>query len=367
MKLRYKILNSILGLIVAGVAVLAVVISYTEDCDPAPAYAGAGDSVKVIRYRCYGSPDVLEYADVEKPVPADDELLVRVRAAGVNPYDSHFMTGSPYFMRLLSGIGAPDETRLGVDFAGEVEAVGANVTEFAPGDRVYGGATGAFGEYLTVGQDRAVAKIPDNVTFEDAAGMPIAAITAIQALRDKAGVESGDKVLINGASGGVGTYAVQIAKHYGANVTGVCSTRNVELVMSLGADQVVDYKQASYIDGGVTYDVIIDNVGNHTLSDNGSVLADDGRLVLVGGPKGNWIAPLVKPIGVAFKSMFGEERFTSIIGEMSGEELEVLAQLMADGEIRTVIDQRFTLAETADAIRYSLTGRARGKIIIIVP
>ena len=213
--------------------------------------------MKAVVHRCYGSPDVLALEDLQKPTPVGDQLLIRVKAAAVNPLDWHYMRGSPYIMRLSSGIGAPGEPRLGVDFAGVVEAVGDEVNEFQPGDAVFGGMTGAFGEYVLMGEGRSVVHKPENVSFEQAAAVPIAAITALQALRDSGGVEAGDKVLINGASGGVGTYAVQIAKWMGAEVHGVCSTRNVELVRSLGADRVIDYKKDSYVQGDEIYDVCL--------------------------------------------------------------------------------------------------------------
>jgi NADPH:quinone reductase-like Zn-dependent oxidoreductase len=247
MKLRYKILSGILGLVAVAVGGLALVVGYTAPCasysDVAPPVAG---HMRAVTYRCYGGPEVLRFLGAEKPVPGDDEVLVRVRSAAINPLDWHYMRGSPYFMRLGTGIGAPTDERLGVDYAGVVEAVGSGVTRFAPGDRVFGGRPGAFADYVVVPEGRGIARIPDSVSFDDAAAVPIAALTAIQALRDIGKVEAGDKVLINGASGGVGTYAVQIAKAFGAEVHGVCSTRNVELVQSLGADRVWDYKQENY-------------------------------------------------------------------------------------------------------------------------
>jgi len=242
MKLRYKIplgLLAVFGLFLAG---LAVTLSYTKSCPQFADAGNEGDTMKSVRYYCYGSPEVLEYGDVPRPEPGDGELLVKVHAAGVNPYDWHFMRGSPYVMRLFAGIGAPKDPDMGVDFAGTVEAVGPGVTRFEAGDEVFGGVGGAFSEYVVVRQDRAVVKKPGNVSFEEAAGVGIAGITAIQALRDQGELLAGQRVLINGASGGVGTYAVQIAKAMGAHVTGVCSGRNVDMVKSLGADQVFNYK-----------------------------------------------------------------------------------------------------------------------------
>jgi len=234
-----------------SVALVAAAIIYWSSgnaCDQNTAPRGA--RMKGIVHCDYGSPEALKLEDVEKPVPAADEVLVRVRAAAVNPLDWHFMRGTPYFARVEMGLRKPKAIRLGVDFAGTVESVGSNVTEFKPGDEVFGGRTGAFAEYVSVRADRAVVLKPPNVTFEQAAAVPVAAITALQGLRDKGQLQRGQKVLINGASGGVGTFAVQIAKAFGAEVTGVCSTRNVELVRSLGADRVIDYTREDFTKSG---------------------------------------------------------------------------------------------------------------------
>jgi NADPH:quinone reductase-like Zn-dependent oxidoreductase len=302
--------------------------------------------------------------EVEKPVPADNEVLVKVRVASVNPLDWHYMHGSPYFMRLGSGLGKPDDTRMGVDFSGTVEAVGNGVTKFKPGDEVFGGRTGAFAEYVIVPEDRGIVHKPVDVSFEQAAALPIAAITALQALRDKGELKAGQKVLINGASGGVGTYAVQIAKAMGAEVHGVCSTRNIELVRSLGADRVFDYRNEDYTESDQTYDLIVDMVGNHSLLKNRRVMTAQGTLVIVGGPKGNWIAPLKRPISAMILSPFVDQQFKLLLAEFNKADLNQLAEYVQSGEVRSVIDQRFTLGEVPDAIRYSEAGRARGKIII---
>ncbi len=364
MKLRYKIINGVLALLTIAVLSLGIVLSYEKACEPAPALPEGATTMKAVTYRCYGSPDVLEYGDVEKPVPGENDVLVRVKAAGVNPLDWHYMRGSPYLMRLGTGIGAPKDPRLGVDFAGVVESVGSKVTRFRVGDEVFGGRTGAFGEYVLLPQDKALARKPANVTFEQAAGVPIAALTALQALRDKGQVEAGQKVLINGASGGVGTYAVQIAKHFGAEVHGVCSTRNVELVLSLGADRVFDYKKESYIDSGEKYDLIVDMVGNHSLMANRRVMTPSGRLVNVGGPKGDWVAPLLRPIGALLLGPVVDQQFITLLARLKGEDLEFLSELMATGVVTSRIDTRYTLEQAADAIRHSDTGRARGKIVL---
>src|SRR5881296_949733 len=272
-------------LVLLIVAFLFVFIAYwrsTNDCDRKNA-AAPSNPMKAIVYCDYGLRNV-RLDQIEKPVPKDDEVLVRVRAASVNPYDWHFIEGTPYVMRAMGvGLRKPKDTRLGVDFAGTVEAVGKNVTKFKPGDEVFGGRTGAFAEYVCVREARAVAVKPASVTFEQAASVPIAGITALQGLRDKGKVQAGQKVLINGASGGVGTFAVQLAKSFGAGVTGVCSTRNVDLVRSLGADRVIDYTKEDFVKGAERYDAILDNVPNRTLSECKSVLTPKGKYVLIGG------------------------------------------------------------------------------------
>jgi NADPH:quinone reductase-like Zn-dependent oxidoreductase len=366
MKLRYKILNGFLVLVAVAIAVLALVISRTEPCGAPPAVAEGTQTMRAVMARCYGGPEVLTVEDVAKPVPGDDQLLVRIRAAAVNPLDWHYMRGSPYLMRLASGLGAPDDPTTGVDFAGVVEAVGKDVTRFAPGDEVFGGRSGAFAEYLTIGADRAVTKKPADVGFDEAAAIPIAAITALQAVRDKGRLQPGQKVLINGASGGVGTYAVQIAKAMGAEVAGVCSTRNVEMVRALGADRVFDYTQEDYTESGEIYDVIVDMVGNHSLSANRGVLKPDGIMVLVGGAKGDWIAPLINPLKATIQQPFVDQEMVTLLAIMNQEDLATLAELMAEGKLKSVIDTRYPLEETADAIRHSESRRARGKIIIVM-
>src|SRR5580658_8527028 len=296
MKLRYKILGVIVIVVAVGVVSLAIAMSYTSPCGPAPPLPAGATLMKGIVHHCYGSPAVVRYEDLPKPTPADDEVLVKVRAASVNPLDWHYLSGSPYLVRLGGGFGKPDDPRLGVDFAGTVEAVGRRVTQFKPGDEVFGGKFGAFAEYVVVHEDRAITAKPANMTFEQAAAVPIAAVTALQALR-QGQVHAGQKVLINGASGGVGTFAVQIAKAQGAEVTGVCSTRNLAMVRSIGADHVIDYTREDFTQGSVRYDLIVDNVGTHSLSDYRRVLNPQGALVMVGGPNdGRWIGPLSSSI-----------------------------------------------------------------------
>ncbi len=364
MKLRYKIANGILIFLALAIFSLGLVLSHNADCVPAPEISSESLSMKAIVYRCYGSPDVLTYEDIEKPMPGDDEVLVKVHAASVNPLDWHYMRGSPYFIRLGSGVGAPKDIRLGVDFAGTIEAVGKDVQQFKPGDEVFGGANGAFSEYVTVRDSRALAMKPANITFEQAASVPIAAITALQALRDKGKIKTGHRVLINGASGGVGTFAVQIAKSFGAEVTGVCSTRNVEMVRSIGADHVFDYKKENYTESGKQFDLIIDNVGNHSLLANRRVLSPEGVLVIVGGAGGNWLGPLIRPIKALLLSPFVGQEFVLILAQLRQEDLAILGQLMQAGTVTPVIDRRYRLSEVAAAIRYSEEGHARGKIVI---
>jgi NADPH:quinone reductase-like Zn-dependent oxidoreductase len=366
MKLRYKIANGVLILLAVAVLSLGLVLSHNSACGPAPAVSSESETMKAVVYRCYGSADVLDIEDIEKPEAADDEVLVKIRAAAVNPLDWHYMRGSPYFMRLGTGLGAPKDTSMGVDFAGTVEAVGGNVTLFKPGDEVFGGRSGAFAEYVTVREDRALAMKPANMTFEQAASVPIAAITALQALRDKGNLQPGQKVLINGASGGVGTFAVQIAKSFGAEVTGVCSTRNVEMVRSIGADHVFDYTKEDYTESGEQYDLIIDMVGNHSLSANRRVLTPEGIFVMVGGAKGNWLGPIMSPLKGLMLSPFVGQEFVMILGRMRQGDLNILGDLMLAGKVTPVIDRRYQLSEVPEAIRYSEDGHASGKIIVNV-
>jgi NADPH:quinone reductase-like Zn-dependent oxidoreductase len=282
----------------------------------------------------------------------------------VNPLDYHYMRGSPYLLRLARGIGKPKDQRMGVDFSGVVAEIGDEVTKFAVGDAVFGGRSGAFAEYLLVPEDGAIAATPDDVSFESAAAVGVAAVTALQALRDEGGLVAGEKVLINGASGGVGTYAVQIAKELGAEVHGVCSTRNVEMVRALGADHVFDYKTEDYTESGNEYDLIVDMVGNRSLNANRRVLKPNGRMVVVGGPKGDWVAPLGPPIKAAMLSPFVDQQIGVILAQLNSEDLEYLAGLLADGSLTPRIDTRYTLADSAEALRYLETQRARGKVII---
>jgi NADPH:quinone reductase-like Zn-dependent oxidoreductase len=324
--------------------------------------------MKAIVYCDYGLPN-LKLQEIEKPAPADDQLLVKVRAASVNPLDWHFIEGTPYIMRAMGvGFRKPTDTRLGVDFAGTVEAVGKNVTQFKPGDEVFGGRTGAFAEYVCVREARAVALKPANITFDQAASVPIAGITALQGLRDKGKVQSEQKVLINGASGGVGTFAVQIAKSYGAEVTGVCSTRNLDMVRSLGADHVIDYTKEDFTKSDQHYDVILDNVANHSLSEFRRVLKPNGIYVLIGGggaSENRWLGPgLTQAFKAMFLSKFVSQTMGMMLAELNQKDLTFLADLMKSGKVTPVIDKRYKLSELPQAIEYLEQGHARGKVVI---
>ena len=364
MQLRYKIVGGIGAVLLVGIVALAVTLSHNSACPAATTQPSGVTTMMAIVSRCYGSPDTLEYSEIARPEPADDEVLVKIRAASVNPLDWHFMRGSPYIMRLQSGLGSPADTRMGVDFAGTVAAVGKGVTLYKPGDDVFGRLNGAFAEFGTIREDRAMALKPDNMSFEQAAAVPIAAVTALQALRDLGNIAPGMKVLINGASGGVGTFAVQIAKANDAQVTGVCSTRNVELVQSIGADHVIDYTQQNYTEGEERYDLIIDNVGNHSLLANRQVLTPNGTLVLVGGPKGNWLGPLAGPLKALVLTQFIDQEMKTLMARIGAEDMLTLSELMEAGKLIPVLDKSYPLSEVPAAIAYSETGRARGKIII---
>jgi NADPH:quinone reductase-like Zn-dependent oxidoreductase len=326
--------------------------------------AAQGSLMKAIVYCDYGSPDVLKLENIEKPTLEDDQVLVRVRAASVNPLDWHYMRGTPYVMRMEAGLRKPKVIRLGVDFAGTVEAVGRNVKRFQPGDEVFGGRTGAFAEYVAVREDRALALKPANLTFEQAASVPIAALTALQGLRDKGKIQPGQKVLINGASGGVGTFAVQIAKSFGAEVTGVCSTRNVEMVRSIGADQVIDYTKEDFTKGTQRYDVIFDAVGNHSLLESRRALNPKGKYIMVGGPPGRWIDPLPRALNAFVLSRFVSQDLAMFLAQLNKEDLTILGDLMHAGKVRPVIDRQYSLSEVPEAIRYLEKGHARGKVVI---
>ncbi len=319
--------------------------------------------MKAIVYHSYGSPDVLKCEEIERPVPNDDEVLIRVRAASVNPLDWHFMRGTPYFLRILAGLRKPKVTPLGVDVAGQVEVVGRNVTQFKRGDEVFGSCRGAFAEYVCTSESALVTK-PDNVTFEQAAAVPVAAFTALQGLRDKGQIQPGQKVLINGAAGGVGTFAVQIAKSFGADVTGVCSTRNVDMVRSIGADRVIDYTREDFTKSGQRYDVIFDLVANHSVLACRRVLNPKGIYIMAGALSGRLIGFLDFPIKALVLSRFVSQKFIVFIARSSKEDLTIMGELIATGKVTPVIDRRYRLSEVPEAIRYLEQGHAQGKVVI---
>ena len=357
-----------LGAAAAGIAFGYAWTTSTNACDnagrPAPVHP-----MKAITYCDYGSTDGVRESDVERPVPGDSEVLIAVRAAAVNALDWHYVLGTPYFMRLGTGIRKPKVIRLGVDLSGTVEAVGKSVTTYKPGDEVFGTRTGAFAQYVTVREGGALARKPPNVTFEQAAAVPVAAVTALQGLRDHGQLRPGQKVLINGATGGVGTFAVQIAKAMGGSVTGVCSGRNAELVRSLGADRTVDYATEDYTRTDERYDLIIDNVGNRSLRENRRILAPQGRYVQIGGGgpnDGKWIGPLGRLVSTRVMSWFGSQQLRMMLASANAADLSALTDLMASGKVTPAIDRQFPLAEAPAAIRYVQEGRARAKVVISV-
>jgi NADPH:quinone reductase-like Zn-dependent oxidoreductase len=320
--------------------------------------------MKAILYRRYGSPDVLQVEETAKPNPGDTEVLIKVRAASVNPYDWHFMRGTPYPLRLMAGLGKPKDQRLGADVAGEVETVGARVTRFKPGDAVFGMCRGAFAEYACASESAVTLK-PDRITFDQAACVPIAALTALQSLRDKGRIQPGHQVLVNGAAGGVGTFAVQIAKSFGAQVTGVCSTRNVEMVRSIGADHIIDYTREDFTKGSQRYDLILDAIGNHALSACRRVLDPKGILIMAGGEAGRWMIGVIgRTIQALVVSRLVSQKFVGMLAKASSEDLAILSELMVSGKVTPVIDRRYTLAELPEAIRYLEKGHAQGKVVI---
>ena len=364
--------TSVAILLALFVGIFALFIAYWRSTNDCGRTAAPKNPMKAIVYCDYGLAN-LKLEEVEKPVPNDDQILVRVRAASVNPYDWHFIEGTPKIMRAMGvGLRKPKDTRVGVDFAGTVEAVGKNPAaagQFKPGDEVFGGKGGAFADYVCPRAGRAVALKPANITFEQAAAVNIAGITALQALRDKGKVQSGQKVLINGASGGVGTFAVQIAKSLGADVTGVCSTRNVDLVRSLGADHVIDYTKEDFTKSGQRYDVILDNVGTQPLLSFRRVLIPKGKYVMIGGGGPNdqgLIGPLFRPIKAMLLSPFVSQEMGMFMADTNQKDLAVLADLMQSGKVKPVIDRTYKLSEVPAAIAYLEQGHARGKVVITV-
>jgi len=322
--------------------------------------------MQAIVYGHSPSGDVLKLEELEKPVPADNEVLIKVRAASVNPLDYHFLRHA--FLRPIMALATKVKTlRPGRDVAGQVEAVGKNVTQFKAGDEVFGACNGAFAEYACGGES-AFASKPRKVSFEQAASVPVAALTALQGFRDKAKLQPGQKVLINGAAGGVGTFAVQIAKTFGAEVTGVCSTRNVEMVRSIGADTVIDYTQEDFTSNGKQYDVILDLVANHSFAEHRRALTPRGIYIGAGmmGLGGSMIRLLLRQIAELVKWRFVSQKSISLLAKLNQKDLNVIGALIAEGRVTPVIDRRYSLSEVPDAVLYVEEGHARGKVIIEV-
>lgn len=318
----------------------------------------------IVRPR-YGTSDVLELACLPKPAPTEGELLIRVRAAALNPLDWHMMRGTPWFLRLFIGLRKPKSARLGADVAGTVVGLGPGVTDFRLGDEVFGAVDGALAEYVC-GKPEAIVQMPSNLTPEEAAAVPIAALTALQALRDKGHVKPGDNVLINGAAGGVGTFAVQIARWLGAHVTGICSSRNIELVRSIGAEHTIDYTQEDFAQSDDRYDVIFDLLGNRPLSDFRKVLKPKGVFIGCGGggpdtPAGQLLLGMLKQMVAGW---FTKQKLVGVLAKRSKADLEILREILKNGLIKPVIDRRYSLAEVPEAIRYLEEGHARGKVVI---
>jgi NADPH:quinone reductase-like Zn-dependent oxidoreductase len=317
--------------------------------------------MKAAVYKSYGPPEVLTIEDIEKPVPSDDEVLVRVHATSVNPAEWYGMTGL-FLARLGNGLFKPKDTRLGADYAGVVEAVGKNVTQFKPGDEVFGGKSGAFAEYVCVQEN--IAFKPANITFEQAGGVAIAALTALQGLRDAGNLQAGQKVLINGASGGVGTFAVQVAKALGAEVTAVCSTSNVERVRLLGADHVVDYTKEDFTRNNQQYDLLFDVVGSRSWREYKRVLKPNAMLVMVGGPKSPLIGPLSHIIKMYVTSFRASQKVVFFVAHFNREDFSVLQEMMESGKVKPIVDRTYPLTKINEAMAYLGTGHARAKIIV---
>ena len=323
--------------------------------------------MKAIRYLAYGSADVVRLVEIDRPVPKDDEVLIRVSAASVNAMDRHLMRGEPMPMRLMGGLRKPKDTRMGVDVAGRVEAIGKDVTEFKPGDEVFGVCRGAFAEYACAPVSRIALK-PAGVSFEQAAAAPVAASTALQGLRDKGKVTPGQKVLINGAGGGVGTFAVQFAKIFGAEVTAASSTMNLDMVRLTGADRVIDYIREDFTKGGNRYDVIFDVGATHSWSDLRRALTPEGQLLFAGATTSEgWARPLSMLFSAMLTSPFVSQKLKVVSGRVTRADLIVIAQYLETGRLKPVIENTFSLSDAASALRLIDEGGARGKTVIVMP
>jgi NADPH:quinone reductase-like Zn-dependent oxidoreductase len=311
----------------------------------------------------YGSPDLMRVEEVDKPELADDRVLVRVHATSVNAYDWHILRGKPYIARLSEGLRRPKTSVLGIDVAGVAEAVGSEVKDVTPGDRVFGSRLGAFAEYVC---GKSLVPMPAGLSFEQAAAVPVAGQTALQGLRDKGGIRAGQRVLINGAGGGVGTFAVQIAKAFGAEVTAVTRTQNVDTVRSIGADHVIDYDGDDFTRTGQRYDLILDAGGNRRLSDLRRALTRDGTIVLVAPGGGQWVGPIVRVVGAAVISRFARQKVRPFLSSVSRDDLLFLKELIEAGKLTPVIDRIYRFEQIPEAIRHVESGRARGKVVVTV-
>jgi NADPH:quinone reductase-like Zn-dependent oxidoreductase len=367
--LKWTLRLVLIALLLAAIAIFIAYWRSTNDCERYS--ATPANPMKAVIYCEYGKPDVLQVKELEKPTPDDNQLLVRVRAASLNPLDGHFVRGMLLARVMGGGLRKPKETRIGVDYAGVVEAVGKNVTQFKVGDEVFGARTGSLAQYICAKADRASCLKPATVTFEEGATIGVAASTALQGLRDHGHIQAGQKVLINGASGGVGTFAVQIAKAMGAEVTGVCSTRNVDLVKSIGADHVIDYTKEDFTKGDEHYDVLFDNVQNHTFSERRRVLTPNGICLNVGLGGAGWHEDtwlhLVRSFSTPLMSKFTSQKFKFFVAELNHNDLAYLADLMQTGKMKPVIDRTYkALSETPQALAYLEEGHARGKVVVDV-
>ena len=321
--------------------------------------------MKAILFSKYGSPDVLELREVEKPTPNEDQILIKIHASSANPLDWHHMRGEPFIARLGDGFFKPKDQRLGADIAGRVEAVGKNVTEFKPGDDVFGAVgAGGFAEYVCT-REKNLALKPANISFESAAAAPVVGFTALQGLRDSGQIQAGQKVLVNGAAGGIGTFAVQLAKSYGTEVTGVCSTRNLDMVRSIGADHVVDYTREDFTRSSQKYDLIYDTIGNRSVSDYQRALAPKGKCVIAGFTS---LPRLFEHMVLGPWRSRGSDKKVGMMGVSNANKADLITikELLETGKVISVIDRRYPLSETAEAIRYLETLHARGKVIVTV-
>jgi NADPH:quinone reductase-like Zn-dependent oxidoreductase len=361
-----RIFSCLVLLAVLGLASLGVALSHNSPCRSASSGA-LRQPMKAAVYRCYGSADVVRIEGIERPIPSDHGVLVRVHATSINPLDWHFMHGEPYLMRADIGWGAPADPSMGTDFAGTVEVVGKLVTRFKPGDAVFGTGHAAFAQYLRTPENAVVALKPANLSFEQAAAAPVAGITALQALRDHGQLRAGQKVLINGAGGGVGTFAVQIAKAMGAEVTAVTNPGSLELVRSLGADHVIDYTRQDFTLGATHYDLILDMSGNHPLGAYRGVMTSTGIYVLAGDTsKGRWTGPLAG-FGKAFiVSKFVNQKLVPFMAETNPTDLAILADMLQTGKVKAVIDRQYRFNQIAAAIRYQESGHALGKVVVTI-